>query len=264
MCQTVRFRPIFIVNLSVPKYMDIDIERIGVVRARWWVPAVATPLGTPLLAVPLAALAARGRRNAGDNRVSMETAHRALAYVTSTYGLLMVSEALHFQRRDYMRERDTIGLREACFPTARQDGSGHAVTVVPVALLPLVLACFANRWPPARDPAAVAAFIADIAAHLPQEPHGDAYRLYVHLMRYVSCTDIAQVPAAIAPDYEPPTHAAARVIDVLDYDTLVALVVELIMTRRTTIEVAPLHIDASAQPLLDALRQSPFQITFSD
>lgn len=249
--------------------MEIVVAWSGVapqrVWADWWTPATVTPFGAAVLAVPLAALAVRGRRAADDGRVSMETAMRALAHVVDKYGLLMVSEALRWQGRDYMRERDTISLRAACFPLARQGEGGHAVTVVPVAMLPLVLARFANTWLPARNPAAVAAFTADLAARLPQLPDDAAYRLNYRLLEFVACTDVAQPTPSVTDAVMSLAPTAAPLhVDVLDHETLVALVIEMIMQQRTHTLVSPLHTDASAQPLLDALRHTPYRIEFAD
>ena len=250
--------------------MEIVVAWTGVapqrVWADWWTPAAVTPLGASVLAVPLAALAVRGRRAADDGRVSMETAMRALAHVVDKYGLLMVSEALRWQGHDYMRERDSISLRAACFPLARQgDAGGHAVAVVPVVMLPLVLARFANTWAPARSPAAVAAFTADLAARLPQTPDADAYRLNYRLLGFVACTDVAQpTPSAADAAASTPATAAPLHVDVLDHETLSALVIEMIMQRRTHTLVSPLHTDASAQPLLAALQHTPYRIEFAD
>lgn len=249
--------------------MDIVVAWVGappsVVRADWWRPVGATPLGELVLAVPMAALAVRGRRAAGDGRVSVETANRALAHVAANYGLLIVSEAMRWLGRDYMRERESIDLRAACFPLARLgDGGGHAVTVVPVVMLPLMLARFANTWAAARDPTAVGAFVADLAARLPQQP-GETFRLYYRLLGFVACTDVAQPPPVPSDDGAARGAGDAQIhVDVLDHDALGAIVLDMLVQRRHTMRVAALHVDASAQPLLAGLADTPLRIEFVD
>lgn len=240
--------------------MDIVLAWAGVapqrVAAAWWTPHQPTPLGDPVLAVPVSALAARGGR-AGRGGVSVETANRAMRAVAADFGVVAVSESLRCDGRDYMRERAAIDVRAACFPVARPHGEsgGHAVGVVPVALLPLLLARFTTAWLPAAEPGAVAALAADLAARLPQAPWPDAFRRAHRVLSFVAC--MHGPPPSPPVDAAPPPTLCCTV-DRLDAAALQALIVHMIMQRQYTADLACGSVDADATPLLSALAASPF------
>jgi len=241
--------------------MDIVVAWAGAapqtVRADWWTPHQPTPLGCPVLAVPMAALAARHRRADGGG-VSVETANRAMRAVVDAFGVVAVSESLRSDGRDYMRERAAIDVRTACFPQGRPHGEtgGHAVGVVPVALLPLLLARFATAWQPAGLPGAVAALATDLAARLPQTPWPDAYRRMHRVLSFVACM---HAPIDAQSDGAPlPTAPLFCRLGRLDAPALQSVVVGMIMQHQYTADVVCDSIDADARPLLDALTSSPF------
>jgi hypothetical protein len=224
--------------------------------ASWWRPSRATPLGDVVLAVPLSALAARGRVRTG---VSVETATAAMRAVTARFGVLALSEALRCDGRDYMRECAGIDVRAACFPTAHPadaPASGHAVSVVPVALLPALLACFSRAWQPAREPGAVATLAADIMARLPQDP-ALAYRRNHRILSYIVCCDTStlSVDEDLGATTPPPVS-----VDVLDGARLERLVIDMLLARNYAVDVCCTRVANDAQALLAALASGPLRV----
>lgn len=236
--------------------MDITILLVSgatkIVRAEWYVPTQPTPLGDRVLAVARSVLATRAAgRTANDWRVSDETINRAIAYTAERHGPILVAEALRMLERDYVRERPDV--RQACFPLVQ--APGRPFVVVPVVLLPLVLARLPNTWAPARSPDAVGAFVLDLMDRLPRSPDATLYRRAYRLLEFVACADVTQPPPV--DDTDAPT---AIPVPVLTHMLLSEFVIGMILQHRTHICLAPSHIDDSARPLMAALRDTPFRI----
>ena len=139
--------------------------------------------------------------------------------------------------------------------------SGHAVSVVPVALLPALLACFPRAWQPAREPGAAAAFAADIMARLPQDP-APAYRRNHRILSYIVCCDTS-VPS-IVDDAELHTAVPPVSFETLDAAQLERLIIHMLLARSYAIDVCCGSVADDARPLLAALATGPLRVRVID
>jgi hypothetical protein len=218
------------------------------VTADWYTPVRTTPLAADarrgVLAVPLSALCVRGRRAAADPRPSVDTANTALRDVACAHGVLMLTEAYRCWGDDFVRHSATIDVRAACFPVAHAPGGGgHAITVVPLPLLPLVLLRFGRAWAAACTPAEFVSFV----CALPAAMHAE--QMYARLAAFVLA-----VASILQPAPEDPRHEVF--VEHLNAAALASIVSDAIIAHTWDVRVMCTSRDA-ALPLLDALPDIP-------
>lgn len=229
--------------------------------AAWWQPNAPTPLAGAhgVFGVSLAAIAVRGRKAAGDPRVSVETANNALNAVAATSGPVLLSEAMRWTGRDYASERESIDLRRACFPLAHLQAGGPSMTVIPLPLLPLVLERFVCAWPTGQSSTAFAHFVRVLAARLDGDDFMRDRWLFQHVLLVAPVLVAAsrRFAANLSAIYDehapaPPDAHVAH----LNEAAVAALLVDAVRQRRWHTTVAYTTRDLSI-PLLDALAQLP-------
>jgi hypothetical protein len=237
-----------------------------------------------VLALPVSVIAVRANGAAAPQSRMSYTKFQALVHeVIAEAGVTLVSEALRLAGVDYTRHAAAVNLRAVCVPTATPvlAVSGHPVAVLPVVLLPLVVARAARWITAAQDVGRFRVFLERCRAEALAACANDrrAYELYSRLFLFVLSTPSWWGPlspqAAYVDDDDDDDGGGGRAVAVpgsldtwvprLEYDTIRMLLTEMVVRRIYVARVRYAECtDQQAAALIAAINEvpgTPFMLT---